>query len=141
MQLRRALLLFALVLGFAAVAASLTPPPAERRGRPQPVAPAAPRPVPEPPAASAAPVQIAFRAGSRGLARRELAPGRQAVVTVAVSAPGQVEIPALGLIQAGDPSTPAVFDVLVAEPGRYPITFRPPGSAPRRVGVLRVSQR
>ena len=62
--------------------------------------------------------------------------------------PGQVAIPLLGLTGAADALTPARFDVLVSEEGRYPIEFAPSGGRrdaerrnPRGHPVERVSAR
>ncbi|HEU0024942.1 MAG TPA: hypothetical protein VFQ12_09940 [Thermoleophilaceae bacterium] len=118
MHLRRALLLFAIVLGLAALAAALSRP-ADRGG-------AEPEPTTAPPASTAtprAPAAVSFQASRPR--RRGLDAGRAAEVLVVVDSPGQVEIPGLGLSAPADPLTPARFDVLEDEPGRYPILFSP----------------
>ena len=46
---------------------------------------------------------------------------------VSVEEPGQVEIPLLGVGAPADPVTPARFEVLTSEAGRYPISFTPGG--------------
>lgn len=134
--MRRALLLFAIVLGLAAVAASLAPPPdAGREGERQRPSPRAEPSRPDAPAAEAA---VAFDAGARRPARRRVAVGEHVTVTVGVRAAGQVEIRDLGLLQFAAPGTPATFDVVATRPGRYEVTFAGTNGAARRVGVLEV---
>jgi hypothetical protein len=120
-HLRRALLLFAIVLGMAALAASLSRPanePAEREPRPDPgPATAAPTPSSAPPAA------ISFDA-TADESRRILA-GQAATLEVTVDEPGSVEIPELGLSTTADRLTVARFEVLPAKPGEYEIVFTP----------------
>jgi hypothetical protein len=132
-HLRRALLLFAIVLGLAAIAASISrpanvddePPPAETT--PTPSVTAGP--------GRGEPQTISFNAGDPRA--RALEAGRAASVTVAVEAPGMVEIPALGVSAAAEPLTPARFDVLSPRSGRYKITFVPAaGDEARTAGTL-----
>ena len=137
MQLRRALLLFAIVLGFAAVAASIAPPPDERDDD-EPPRTAAEPPVRRP-EARAPGALVTFEAGAERPSRRRIAVGEPATVAVEVEAPGQVEVPGLGLVAFAEPGTAAVFDVLVPEAGRYEVTYAPLDSEPRRVGVLEVA--
>lgn len=138
MQVRRVLLLFALVLGVAAIVASVSAP---RQGDRTETSPAegpdtgallAPGPAP------VAPARIAFRARGRSRTRR-LRARRAAIVTVRVQEPGQVELEGLGLSAAAEPLTAARFDLLVDRPGRYRVRFTPAqrGEA-ETVGVLRV---
>lgn len=131
MHLRRALLLFAIVLGLAAVAASLSRPGADDR-EPAPPASAPPQATGEPP------VTVVFQAGRDQTRRLEV--GRPAAVQVAVDEPGQVEIPPLDLAAPAEPVTPARFDVLASEVRRYPITFTPAaGDEARPAGTLVVT--
>ena len=138
MHLRRAVLLFALVLGLAAVATAVSGSRRERAAEQR-----SPRAV-EPPAGSAAPPEargpahIRFRPGD-AVRVRHLHVGQPALLTVEVSRPGQVEIPGLGLTAPADPVTPARFDVLASEPGRFALRFTPAGEvASGRVGTLSV---
>jgi len=137
-HLRRALLLFAVVLGLAALAASVSRSPRERGERatraPEPAP--APQAVPGPPAAR--PSHLAFAAGGRPRTIR-MREGRSATITVKVHEPGQVELRGLGLTAAAEPLTPARFDVFADRPGRYRVRFTP-ASRPEAetVGVLRV---
>ena len=121
MHIRRALLLFAIVLGMAALVASLSRPPEKRTATEQTAEPgpatAAPAPVDNPPR------PISFDATSRE--RRRLAEGRAATVEVAVEEPGTVEVPDLGLTASADEHTPARFEVFPTRAGAYAILFKP----------------
>jgi hypothetical protein len=137
-HVRRALLLFAIVLGLAAIAASVSRSPEESGER-------AERPA-EPPAPTVSPGASVFSAGTVELSfdaerdqTRRLDSGRPAVVFVEVDEPGLVEIPDLGRSAAADPLTPARFDLLVSEPGRFDITFTAAdGSVSEPAGTLAV---
>jgi hypothetical protein len=125
-HIRRALLLFAIVLGLAALVASLSGPIDERRdettagepSRPGP-ATAAPSPAPSEPSA------VLFDAAKDETKR--LTEGIAATVEVSVDEPGNVRIPDLGLSSPANPLTPARFDILASEPGRYELIFAPAG--------------
>ena len=145
MHLRRALLLFAIVLGLAAVAASVsrpgrdnttsepfrgvTPTTTEQQQTPT----VAPAPGPEP---APAPVVRRFFASQPGA--QKIKAGQAATVYVEVDEPGQVEIADLGLSAAAEPLTPARFDLLTSQTGRHPITFMPAAdeTATVRIGTL-----
>jgi hypothetical protein len=135
-HIRRALLLFAIVLGMAALVASFSRPPenrtaTERSEEPGP-ATAAPAPVDNPPR------PISFDATSRE--RRRLEQGRAATVEIAVDEPGTVEVPDLGLTASADEHTPARFEVFPTRAGSYEILFRPAaGDRSRRAGTLVVT--
>ncbi|MEX2196446.1 MAG: hypothetical protein WD844_14270 [Thermoleophilaceae bacterium] len=140
MHLRRVLLLFAIVLGFSAVAASLAPPSDDDSGETT-TAEEAPAPAPpagDPPPAAGTPEELRFVTGSEEPERHTIEAGERAVVTVAVEDAGQVAIQGLGLIQAAEPGTPARFDVLPSRPGRYEVTFRPVEGEPERIGIIEV---
>jgi hypothetical protein len=134
-HLRRALLLFAVVLGLAAIVASVS-----RTDRGSHSEPPRPRAGPEkprrsPPRAAEA-VLVRFAAGERRTVRR-LAVGRPAVVSVTAGQAGLVSIPGLGLSRSAEPSTPARFDVFQTEPGRFGVVFSPAGrERHERVGTL-----
>jgi hypothetical protein len=135
-HLRRALLLFAIVLGLAAVAAALSRPGDDRGETPPPSVPR--QPTASPGTSGEPPPTILFDA-DRDQTRR-LEADRPATVEIAVDEPGQVEIPLLGLSAPAEPVTPARFDVLVPEARRYPITFTPAaGDEPRPAGILAVT--
>ncbi len=142
MELRRALLLFAIVLGLAAVVASVSRPPAEEntdtdtaaqappRGQSTPTAGPAPGPGP--------PAEIAFEADLKPETRTVPA-GRAATVTITAYEPGQVEIERLGLTAPAEPNGPARFDLLAGSPETYAVTFTPVKTGERRkIGVIEV---
>jgi len=125
-HIRRALLLFAIVLGMAALVASLSRPVDERRGETT-----AREREPGPPAATSSPSPERASALSFDATEdqtKRLAEGSAATVEVAVDERGSVRIPGLGLSAPANPLTPARFDVRATEPGRYELLFRPAGS-------------
>ena len=128
MHVRRALLLFAVVLGLAALAASVsrqpeeTRPPAEQPAAGTETAPAA-SPGVATPTPSSTPVEVVFEAERDQTHRVEA--GQSATVLVRPDQPGLVEIPDLGVTAPAEPLTPARFDLLVSDAGRYEIAFTP----------------
>jgi hypothetical protein len=136
-ELRRALLLFALVLGLAAIVTSISQPRESGRHRKPSVTPPeadAPTARPRPPLRSDGVVR--FPRGRHPVVRA-LRAGEAAQVVVEVSQPGQVEIEGVGLSEPAEPETPARFDVLLAEPGRYEVAFTPAARVEsRRIGTL-----
>ena len=138
MHVRRALLLFAIVLGLAALAAAVSQPQQEAQ-EPQRRAPPAPTAVPGASGPEAA--EIAFPAEGR-LRTKELELGRPATVIVQVSEPGEVSVEGLGLVAAAEPLTPARFEVLGREPVEHRIRFTPAGSSEAAtVGTLAIVSR
>jgi hypothetical protein len=106
-HLRRALLLFAIVLGMAALAASLSRP-VEDRSEPERPAVQAPRdtgPATAAPAPATGPREPVSLDAAKDESRR-LRAGSAATVEVSVTEPGSVEIPGLGLSAEADPLTP-----------------------------------
>jgi hypothetical protein len=145
-HLRRALLLFAIVLGMAALVASLSRPVSERRDRstqqttPEPGPPVAtPGPGPAEPTGGA-PGTVTFQASEKE--SRRVRAGVAVTVEVAVSEAGTVDIPDMGMTAAADPVTPARFDVLATRPGRYRLLFTPAaGEQAEPAGTLVVTSR
>jgi hypothetical protein len=138
-HVRRALLLFALVLGVAALAAAVSQPRQETREA-QPREPRAPTVAPARPAdqrsLAAAQIEFAAEAGRR---TKRLEAGRAATVTVQVTEPGEVVLEGLGLVAAAEPLTPARFEVLQSRPARHRVRFTPAGSdEARTVGTLAI---
>jgi len=141
-ELRRALLLFAIVLGLAAIAASVTRPPASEK---------AGTAAEEPPSDSSTPTagpspgpgaaeEIAFEADLQP-ETMTLPPGEAATVTVTAYEPGQVKIERLGLTATAGPSAPARFDVLTGSPERYGVIFAPVETGEqRKIGVIEVAE-
>jgi hypothetical protein len=122
-------MLFAIVLGMAALVASLSRPVEERSDdssqsdRPDTGPPtASPTPAPELPSA------LSFQASENETMR--LRAGVAATLEVSVDEAGSVEIPDMGLTAPADTLTPARFDVLASRPGRYELLFTPAGGDP-----------
>jgi hypothetical protein len=145
-HLRRALLLFAIVLALAAVAASVS-----RSGRdstnsepfrgiePTTEAEQPPTVTAEPaPEEARAPVERIFSAAEPDA--QKIRAGQAATVYVDVEEAGQVDVADLGLSATAEPLTPARFDVLTFETGRHEITFMPAANEAdsERVGTLLV---
>jgi hypothetical protein len=134
-QIRRAQLLFAIVLGMAALVASLSRPPEERstkEPREQPGrAPATASPAP----ADNPPRPVSFNAASEE--SRRVPASRATTLEISVDQPGSVELPGLGLTASTDEHTPARFAVFPTRPGRYEILFTPAdGDETRPAGTL-----
>jgi hypothetical protein len=137
-HLRRALLLFAIVLGLAAFAASISRPGKDSRESEQTTAPPQGEPTVAPGPAEERPVTLRFNAEREQVRRLEV--GQAATLQVSVDEPGQVEIPLLGQADAAEPVTPARFEIFASEPGRYPIGFTPAsGEESRPAGILDVT--
>jgi hypothetical protein len=135
MELRRGLLLFAIVLGLAAIATSLSRPAARRDKTPEP---AASEPVPSPGRGTATPLEITFKPSARQPTKR-LEAGRPGTVIVEADEAGQAEIEDLGLSATADPLTPARFEVLTSDEESHLVRFRPAGSQePRTIGTLEI---
>jgi hypothetical protein len=140
MHIRRALLLFAIVLGLAAIAASVSRSPEESGEQaPDPVVQTGPEETPSVSAGDASPVsglrELSFEASLEQTRRVDA--GQPASVLVSVDEPGLVEIAELGLSAPAEPLTPARFEVLTSSPNRLPITFTPvEADAPEGAGTL-----
>jgi hypothetical protein len=139
MHLRRALLLFAIVLGLAALAAAVSRPSnVDDEPTPTPGAQSrsAPTVSPGPPGSTLR--EITFDVDAPRA--RRLGAGQAATVNVEVETAGMVSIPGLGVSAAAEPHTPARFDLLADDPGRYAIEFEPAaGDGARRAGTLVVA--
>jgi hypothetical protein len=131
-HLRRALLLFAIVLGLAAVAASVSRPRDDSESPGQDTVTETEQPPTASPGAPAAVELTLFAADPRP---QRIRAGQAATLFVEVEEPGQVVIPDLGMAAAGEPLTPARFDVLTRQAGRHPIEFEPAGARDARVRV------
>ena len=137
MHLRRAVLLFAIVLGLTAIASSVAPPPRDverTTTAPPPASTTAARPSGE------ELLRVEFAVPRRGPADSPpVAPGRHVIVEVTSREPGEVTIPRLGLSSNASAGAAATFDLLAPEPGRYDVLFTAPGRRPARVGTLVVA--
>jgi len=145
-HLRRALLLFGIVLGLAAIAASVSRPRDEagERARSAPSAPPTaltertPAVSPGSAESGGARADVVFGATGGELSRR-IPVGGASTVLVEVDEPGQVEIPDLGLSAPADPLTPARFEIFGSEPGTHEVLFAPAsGDDSNEVGTLAI---
>src|SRR3954471_7084716 len=133
--MRRAILLFALVLGLTALAAAVSP----SRDNSDDDGGAVVAPAPSVSASDALPRQIVLdtrrpRARSPRLLRARV--NEHVVVSVLAPRGGLATIPELGRT-ATVSAAPARFDLLAPEPGRYDVMFEAANSEePRRVGTL-----
>ena len=134
MHLRRALLLFAIVLGLAAIVTTISQPPRHKAtSQPAPGTPVVP-----PAAGRVAGGPRRIRLSAHGSpARVRLGDRRPATLVVAVDRPGQVDVRGLGLTDTAERNSPASFDVLAPKPGRYEVDFLPAGTSTREpVGTI-----
>jgi hypothetical protein len=122
-HLRRAVLLFAIVLGLAAFAASVSRTGNDSRDSERAATPPAEQGEPTVSPGNAGQPTETLRFEAEREQVRRLEEGRAATLLVSVDEPGQVEIPLLGLAAPAEPLTPARFDVFGSEAGRYPIVF------------------
>jgi hypothetical protein len=134
-HLRRAILLFALVLGLTALAAAVSPTRDDDSGGGGNASVA-----PAPAASQALPRQIVLdarrvpRRGSGVVRARE---NEHVVVVVRAADGGLATIPQLGRTGSVSAAAAARFDLLGPAPGRYDVMFEAAGSGePRRVGTL-----
>jgi hypothetical protein len=138
-HIRRALLLFAIVLGMAALVASLSRPAEERRS--QTVTseqPESGRPTATHGPQAEAQSVVSFDATENQT--KKVAVGSAVTVEVSVGEPGDVQIPDLGLTDAAEPFTPASFEILAGEPGSHELLFAPAdGAATEPAGKLVVT--
>jgi hypothetical protein len=134
-HLRRAILLFALVLGLTALAAAVSPS-RDDGGRGGPGGSAALAPAPP----AAPPRQIvldARRAPGRGAPVLRAKENEHVIVMVRASQGGLATIPRLGRTASVSSAAAARFDLLAPAAGRYDVAFQPAGSRePRRIGTL-----
>jgi len=135
-HVRRALLLFAIVLGLAALATSISRPPREADERERsPAAPQATQGPSEPEVARSEGSELGLP-GPRGKRSIVVPAGEAVTVNVAVPEPGAVELVGLGLSSPAEPLTPARFDLLLDDPGAHRVRFTPAGGDPRSLGRI-----
>jgi hypothetical protein len=131
MHLRRAVLLFGLVVGLAVLVAVIAPKPKESELA-RPAAPLAPQ---APPPAPSVDVTVSF---ARVPPTRAVPRGAHLVLTAEVPAPGEVSF--LGSVQAAEPGTPAVFDVVAPDSGSFAVVFDPSGEGAARHATVSVRE-
>jgi hypothetical protein len=134
-HLRRALLLFVIVLGLAAVLASVSGP---RDASDDPGEETLIEAEQPPTASPGVPAAVELTLFAADPQPQRIRAGQAATLFVEVEEPGQVAIPDLGMAAVAEPLTPARFDVLTRQTGRHPIEFQPAGAddAQVRVGTL-----
>ena len=140
MQIRRVLLLFALVLGLSALVASIAPSPDER-DEPSDEAPATETTPTGGRTAGTETLSLSVRPAPSGQPPvRRVPAGSSFTLEVAVPEPGDVVLDGLGLRQSADQLTPARFDLLAEPPGRYDVTFVPVDGERRLAGRIEFGQ-
>jgi hypothetical protein len=130
-HLRRAILLFALVLGLTALAAAVSP---SRKDEST-----APAPAPGTRATTVVPRSVSFAARASGAPEvRRARVGEHLIVTVSSADGGLVTIPRLGRTSSVSAAAPARFDLLAPAAGRYDVMLAIGGGTtePRSVGAL-----
>jgi hypothetical protein len=131
MHLRRALVLFAIVVGLAALVAALSPrPKTETLVPPTPTAPPS-----TPPASPTA--RVALDLTQEKHVKRHVPPGAHLILTVQVPEPGDVSF--MSSVQAAEQHTPATFDVLMPQSGSFEVEFAPSGGGPGHGATVSVS--
>ena len=136
MQIRRVLLLFALVLGLSAVVASVAPSPEESRDEQATRGNAGAPAVSTGPAVRIAPVRLRARANGSPRVVQRVPAGSSFTLIVSVREPGDVVIDDLGMRQTADPHSPARFELLASPPGRHYVGFEPLLGERRVIGQL-----
>jgi spore germination cell wall hydrolase CwlJ-like protein len=130
---RRVLLALALVLGLSALLAALVPSDRDQSGSDRP-APAETSPR----EAGGGAQSLTFDAARPR--SRSVTAGTRVSLEVRVPDAGQVTVAGLGLNAPAEPGTPAAFDVLAEDAGRYELSFSPIAGAARPAGTLVVSE-
>jgi hypothetical protein len=134
-QIRRVLLLFALVLGLSALVASIAPPPETDDEATDDATVAEPAP-PLRPAQGPASVTLSARGAKAPPVTRRVRVGSSFSLEISVPGPGDVVLEGLGLRQTADPLTSARFELLAEPAGRYAVGFVPVDGERRTVGRL-----
>jgi hypothetical protein len=128
-HLRRALLLFALVLGLTALATAIAPTRQPADQAPVVAPPSAGTPVPPP-------TTITMHAPPSAARSYAVAHDARVLLGVVAAEGGQAEIPKLGQTQAVGQGATAQFDLIDLAPGRYDVLFAPALAAPVKIGTL-----
>jgi hypothetical protein len=123
MAARRLLIVMLVLLGLSTLAAALIPPKSDRDDSTTTTPTQATQSTP----AATAPQGGLFMKGIRVDGKRipvvPIKVGDELLLTVRSRKPDQLEIPALGLVQAVAPNAPARFDILAEAKGSYGIRF------------------
>lgn len=135
MDLRRGLLLLAIGLLFVAGLSTLLRPAAPPEEAP-PVTATAPDS-----SRGDQPMPIRFAAEADPPSSRTVKAGEHVVITVTATEPGLVQLEGLGQLAPAGPGTPATFDLVLDEPGRFDAVFMPTDGLDRRAGTIVVRGR
>ena len=130
MHLRRALLLFALVLGLTALATAVAPTPkSQDNGTVEAPPPRSPLP---------SPTVVTFEAPAKHgqVPHRNVSASANVIVRVESAEGGQASIPGLAQLGTVAVGSPAEFNLLDVNPGTYDVMFQPALGTPARVGRL-----
>jgi hypothetical protein len=138
MAARRLLIVMLVLLGLSTLAAALVPPQARRGGtagetETTEIEP----PSPEGRLPEGRLLSAAIEIGGPRVPVVLVRVGDQLSLLVRSKRPGQVSIPAFGLIETVDPFSPARFDILAEEAGSYPIRLSEVRGAAGRIEVRR----
>ncbi len=147
MELRRALVLFGIVLGIAALVSIIAQPPdrsdndATERAEPTPPPATTPAATPSAPSAgpTPAPEGTPFVRMTPKDSKAAIDAGEAVTLVVAVDKPGVVGLEGLGLDDTAEPNTPAQFELLVSSPGKHRVVLVPAaGGEARQIGTLEI---
>ena len=133
MAARRLLIVMLILLVTSTLAAALVPPPQGRDGTT--TSSTSPRTSPVPTGGELVTAKIDAGAGRAETVRVPL--GDQLALAVNSRKAGQVEIPALGLLEDVLPLSPARFDILATRAGRFEVRLLEPR---KRVGIIEVTE-
>jgi hypothetical protein len=125
------MLLFALVLGLSALAASVSPAP-DQNAAPRSQSPGGPV---EPPRT----IAFAVREGLKPQTRT-VRTGERLTVVVTAEGGGVVSIPELGRTASASATAPARFNLLASAEGSYAVLVEPPTGEEQRAGTLVVKR-
>jgi hypothetical protein len=130
MHLRRALLLFALVLGLTALATAVAPTPKSADNSTVEAPPDRPALPP--------PTVVTFQAPAKHghVPHRTISATANVIVQVESAQGGEASIPGLAQLGTVAVGAPAVFNLLDVNPGTYDVMFQPALGTPARVGRL-----
>jgi hypothetical protein len=137
MAARRLLIVMVILLTISTLAAALVPPPPEREET-STTSTSTTTTTGDRPARDGRLVRETIsisRSGERAPLEVAARVGDQLALVVESDAPGEVSIPAYGLIEFAGPGDPARFDVLLEEPGRYKVRFDRRGEVARIVAT------
>ena len=130
MAARRLLIIMVVLLTISTLAAALVPPPQQRDSSTATTSTTTTTTSEDEPARGGELVREQISIGnSDGAGPTVRVPvGDQLALRVNSDAPGEIGIPAFGLVEFAGPGNPARFDLLLEEAGRYPIRFQGRGT-------------